>query len=518
MPEFRITSPEGKVYNITAPEGATKEEALQKLQDHLGMPSGMETRSGQPGTPVLSPAEQTQKNLAGYSEALKTGLPIAGDIALTLAMPEIQGPRLAGKAINLGSRMLGAGGGSAIGSALADLLTGNKPSIEDMKQQAILGAGGELGTTAIAQGIKVAKPLFSWFPDITFAGSNVKQMYNNVFRKQATQRAEKFLMDVAPESISKQMGKKKSISVMLNDAFAENSKIYDMYSEALKAGAERNNGKIIIDEVQSYLDDLYSQAATRLKEDASPVQIANEALRDLNYSANLKSTLREIMLKKKDQASAAQVEYLFAEVFKNKGWNKLNPTQQNLREGLKESLMYDLDRIPEAVAFKGTADEEYKALSKFNRLRRIYNKAINMDKEGFKTLSPDLLYENIMANKKSILKDPVLGELWPKLEQEAEAARIAGENLRRTSTKDTSGLSRSIGGGIGAFIGGAKGAAAMEGLGAASAYALLSDADQSLIQKIMSKTIRSTSKGLFHYYGEEMMPSHKPSLSLGNNK
>ena len=40
MPEFRITSPEGKVYNITAPEGATKEEALQKLQDHLGMPSG----------------------------------------------------------------------------------------------------------------------------------------------------------------------------------------------------------------------------------------------------------------------------------------------------------------------------------------------------------------------------------------------------------------------------------------------------------------------------------------------
>lgn len=36
MPQFRITSPEGKTYNITAPEGATREDALARLESQLG--------------------------------------------------------------------------------------------------------------------------------------------------------------------------------------------------------------------------------------------------------------------------------------------------------------------------------------------------------------------------------------------------------------------------------------------------------------------------------------------------
>ena len=107
------------------------------------------------GQPILSPEAATEKNLAGYQTALKTGLPIAGDIAMTgLAMSNpITAPAgIAAKApliakygtqgANLVMRMLASAGGSAGGSAGADLLTGHAVNMGDVGREASIGAGG----------------------------------------------------------------------------------------------------------------------------------------------------------------------------------------------------------------------------------------------------------------------------------------------------------------------------------------------------------------------------------------
>ena len=46
MPEFKITSPDGRTFNVTAPEGATREQAMEYAQKNMPAPSGPQAPLG----------------------------------------------------------------------------------------------------------------------------------------------------------------------------------------------------------------------------------------------------------------------------------------------------------------------------------------------------------------------------------------------------------------------------------------------------------------------------------------
>src|ERR1700738_4988338 len=75
MPTFEFTSPEGKTYSVDGPEGATKEQAFQILQQHLGG-----------ATPAAAPQESLGSDLAksvgsGLEHGTATALGLPGDVA-----------------------------------------------------------------------------------------------------------------------------------------------------------------------------------------------------------------------------------------------------------------------------------------------------------------------------------------------------------------------------------------------------------------------------------------------------
>lgn len=77
MPQFKITSPDGSIYNVTAPEGATEQDALARVQaQHGGASSGgiQQPQPTQPLAPVL--ADQFKKGIAS--------LPALGGMAVDI--------------------------------------------------------------------------------------------------------------------------------------------------------------------------------------------------------------------------------------------------------------------------------------------------------------------------------------------------------------------------------------------------------------------------------------------------
>ena len=57
MPVFLITSPDGKKYKVTAPEGATKEEALKKVMESTSTNPEIKVA---PGGVVTMPTQELQ--------------------------------------------------------------------------------------------------------------------------------------------------------------------------------------------------------------------------------------------------------------------------------------------------------------------------------------------------------------------------------------------------------------------------------------------------------------------------
>ncbi|MHB9838527.1 hypothetical protein Q8F57_027235 [Paraburkholderia terrae] len=68
MPSFTFTSPAGKTYDVQGPEGATKEQAFQILQQRLGSPAGAAPAAsgGAPAPASNPPAGQPPQSMTGF--------------------------------------------------------------------------------------------------------------------------------------------------------------------------------------------------------------------------------------------------------------------------------------------------------------------------------------------------------------------------------------------------------------------------------------------------------------------
>jgi len=466
------------------------------------------------------PIPTAEQKAAEGINFIKSAGPIIGDIALTAAVPQLAIAKKASllgklglKGLNTLFRAGAAGAGSAGGAVATDAIFGEL-NTDRAKKEALMGGGGELAISSLVGGAKKAskilKPLFEMVPNLTFSGTAVKNHYNKQFKEAATNRAENFLLDVAPEAVKKQAVKETSLSVMVNRAYAENGGAYELYKTAINDASEREGGVILVDDLNLAINEMFQRARAELPE-GTKLQIMNEALGQFNYTPNLRKMLAKF--EESDSATPREIEYLFANIFQNKGWNKLNPAQQEAREKLKEVFLADMDKLTaqNVGGLKRAADEEFKALAKFNTLRRIYNKAIvttNAD-TGAKSLHPDRLYEEIIANEKRIKSNPGLAEIWPQLEAEAIAAKKSAELIQTTRTDVGPGsiFSRGLGGAAGGFAFGPPGVVGAETLGAASAWALMSPAEKLIIKQIFnaSKDVaRSATKAGIHMAGEKL--------------
>ena len=61
MPDFTFTSPEGKSYTVTGPEGATKEQAFQVLQSQIAQGTAKESTAAAPQEPVAKPKTASER-------------------------------------------------------------------------------------------------------------------------------------------------------------------------------------------------------------------------------------------------------------------------------------------------------------------------------------------------------------------------------------------------------------------------------------------------------------------------
>ena len=93
MPKYDVTAPDGRVYEVNAPEGATQDDAIQYVQQNLYKPTAQAAAPEEKGGFL-----QGAKNLAAG------GLRGAGSIGATLLAPvDVIGDAIAGKGLSLES-------------------------------------------------------------------------------------------------------------------------------------------------------------------------------------------------------------------------------------------------------------------------------------------------------------------------------------------------------------------------------------------------------------------------------
>ena len=93
MPKYDVTAPDGRVYEVNAPEGATQDDAIQYVQQNLYKPTAQAASPEEKGGFL-----QGAKNLAAG------GLRGAGSIGATLLAPvDVIGDAIAGKGLSLES-------------------------------------------------------------------------------------------------------------------------------------------------------------------------------------------------------------------------------------------------------------------------------------------------------------------------------------------------------------------------------------------------------------------------------
>lgn len=113
MPTFEITAPDGKVYEVTGPEGATAEQALAQVQAQYGAAQQGQSRpmkyaqsflrSGPAGLLTTAGGEM----LEGMEKVAVEGGGLATDLAAQVAPPEVAGA--IGAAVRTAPTLLGGG-------------------------------------------------------------------------------------------------------------------------------------------------------------------------------------------------------------------------------------------------------------------------------------------------------------------------------------------------------------------------------------------------------------------------
>ena len=167
MPIFTFTSPEGKTYDVEAPEGATQEQAFQVLQQQIGG-NVAKQQPAQPETTLRGLAGAVTRGVAPIATGAALGAAVGAPIAGVGAIPgAIAGAGAVGLAQLVGDPIVGAVN-SMFGTkytlptqAMEDLLTRvgvpeAKSHAERIVQTTAAGATGAGGLAAAGRAVQTA--------------------------------------------------------------------------------------------------------------------------------------------------------------------------------------------------------------------------------------------------------------------------------------------------------------------------------------------------------------------------
>lgn len=511
---MRVQLPDGKIAEFPDTMSAREIESVIQKQYAMQPPPGadyteqygkptiagpsIDTRTGQPMRMHTPHAAMESRRHEGIM------YPIVGDIAGTMMMPQRAATNLGAKGVNVLSRMLGAGAGGGLGSVAGQFAETGQVDRGEVAEQAILGAGGEGAFSALGPIAKFTiKPLGKLASEFTVFGSTAAKRIRDKLVKRTTQRAVEFLDEIAPDIVKKQRVGVDDLNVMVKNALDEARAQYAPYREAMAEYAEKEGGFIPLDDTAQMVGDMKEKIAQQIKMRSasgkmpSKLAIENNVLKEFGYTPTTGFELKKVL--REDLATPEQVEHILATF--SKGWNKLSPSQKTAREKLKKSILDDVARLGggDAVAFKKTADENFKAVKRFNFVREIFDKATTeVPESGEKALQPAKLSQLIYSNKARIKKE--MPELWPKLKEEADFYKKVAPEFAKKAVSP--GLSSGSGMAIAGLVGGVKAIPIAEGFGLASSYALMDETTQKILQGLM-KSAKQGGKAALHLGGRE---------------
>lgn len=118
-------------------------------------------------------------------------------------------------------------------------------------------------------------------------------------------------------------------------------------------------------------------------------------------------------------------------------------------------------------------------------------------------LPPNQLADSIIANKGKIQRE--MPDLWPKLKAEADHLKSVAEAFSETPQQGLVQDAMRYGGVLGgSSLLGPVGIPIVEGIGAASAYFLMSPKGQKVLQKIVYGSVKGAGKAGLHIGGRQI--------------
>lgn len=411
------------------------------------------------GKPVPTKTEEAIKIESARKGIIRQGLPIAGDIAVTSLVPQLGIPaklpglaklpllaklpgveRFGSMGAKLVSRMLASALGSAGGEAAGQALTQEGIQPGDIKQEAIMGAGGELGTSALAAPFsllrakpkpdiagfaareKIPVPLTATEPgpvskaldvatDLSIAGRQIKEKARGKLIRKTTEKAKDFVGEFGLPVIDKQtLGQ--NIGTILNKK-GNFTDTYAPYKELLQRSADEGGGKIFLDDTIQELNNLRELAAQKITQAGggklTPFQVnkkaTDEVVRDFGFAPDSQEGRAIKTFMEIDTLNPKTVEYFLTKVF-NK-WGDSNPFTRASKEKLKETMLNDIGRITSGMAdktaqqFKQEADEIFKQAQQFltdnPTAKRIISKARVVPGKQFFEAFPERVIDDLFV-------------------------------------------------------------------------------------------------------------------------
>jgi hypothetical protein len=433
----------------------------------------------------------------------RNALPVAGDVAMTYAASRLPaGKSLMGPQV---ARMLKpalGGAAGAVGGELAAQQAFDEPfDPEKAKAQGAMGFGGTLGMSGFLAAMRpavkamrpVLDPIFNLATDLTVLGSKRKAALRQRLLGEATADAEQFVYEAAPEMVKNADVGIDSVRLKIQTALDENKAVYQAYRPAIEKAAEKEGG-LLIDNTQQWLSERLKEHFAKGKKIGTFLQETfgyvprNEAERDVYFALqNIVKTTESGM-----PASVADFNSALSRVYGSRFDKVGHEAWKDNRVKLKELLVSDLEKYPEAFALKTQADETMRAVNQYKFLyERIFKPALKDD-----VLNPQKLAENIYLHKGEVLKRDELKALWPMLEKKAKLYQDVAETLGKSEQSiNFGGIEKlgAVGGGV--FRGSPETVAAAELFGMMSAYALVPQMSRPLLLKLMEPVAHTAVKG-----------------------
>jgi len=326
--------------------GVPEDEITKYIQDY----SPISTITGKP---IQTGTEDIKQSTEFAKKLVQEGAPIAGDIAMSMLAPQVGLPlkvpgvkpflaRQATKLGNLALRSGGAAAGSGAGEFAGQQLTGEDANIEDITQQALLGAGGEVGIAGAGVAVKPLKPVADMLSSGTMSGGAIKQFFRRRLIEKTTERASKFAQALAPVDVQS----KASLGLQTGDFFenlTDFNTAYKPFNEAVERAAAANNGEILIDDTTELLSDFAAKFKDGRKTDR---QAVNEMVSALGFTGS-----------KRQIAAGNALGDMLRDGFTNPNdlqlvmsniWTKFGQDSQamiNFKRQLKETLVDDIERF-----------------------------------------------------------------------------------------------------------------------------------------------------------------------------